>query len=58
MFGESDTCSRSIEIDEPPGVELKHSRMLLRVRPGTAQENMEAIVDAWYRKQIKEAALL
>ena len=46
-----------VEIDEPPGVELKHSRMLLRMRPGAAQENVEAIVDAWYRKQIKEAAV-
>ena len=48
---------KTVEIDEPPGVELNHSRMLLRVRPGAAHENMEAIVDAWYRKQIKEAAL-
>jgi hypothetical protein len=46
-----------VEIDEPPGVELKHSRMLLRARPGTTQEDAEAVVDAWYRKQIKEAAL-
>jgi predicted metal-dependent hydrolase len=46
-----------VEVNEPPGVELMPSRMLLRVRPGTAQENVEAIVDAWYRKQIKESAL-
>ena len=45
------------ELDEPPSVELKHNKMLLRVRPGTTQDNVEAIVDAWYRKQIKEAAL-
>jgi predicted metal-dependent hydrolase len=45
------------ELDEPPSVELKHNKMLLRVRPGTTQENVEATVDAWYRKQIKEAAL-
>ena len=48
---------KAVEIDEPPAVELNHSRMLLRVRPGAAHENVEAIVDAWYRKQIKEAAL-
>ncbi len=46
-----------VEIDQPPGVELKHSRMLLRARPGSTQENVEAVVDAWYRKQIKEAAM-
>jgi predicted metal-dependent hydrolase len=31
--------------------------MLLRVRPGTAYVNVEAIVDAWYRRQVKEAAV-
>jgi len=46
-----------VEIDEPPCIELKHNKMLLSVRPETTQENVEAIVDAWYRKQIKEAAL-
>ena len=46
-----------VEVDEPPGVELKHCKMLLRVRPGTAYVNVEAIVDAWYRRQVKEAAV-
>lgn len=46
-----------VEVDEPPGVELKHCKMLLRIRPGAVQENVEAVVDAWYRRQVKEAAV-
>jgi hypothetical protein len=41
------------ESDEPPAVELKHSRMFLRVRPGTTEEKRQAIVEAWYRDQLK-----
>ena len=44
-----------IESDAPPSVELKHSRMLLRVRPGTSEEKRQAIVEEWYREQIKQA---
>jgi predicted metal-dependent hydrolase len=41
------------ESDEPPAVELKHSRMFLRVRPGTTEEKRQAIVEAWYRDQLR-----
>jgi predicted metal-dependent hydrolase len=44
-----------IENNEAPSVELKHSRMLLRVRPGTDDEKRRAIVEQWYREQIKKA---
>jgi predicted metal-dependent hydrolase len=43
------------EDNEAPSVELKHSRMLLRVRPGTDDEKRRAIVEQWYREQIKKA---
>ena len=43
------------ETDEPPHVELKHSKMLLRVRPGASEEKKQAIVEAWYREQLKQA---
>lgn len=43
------------ESDEPPSVELKHGRMLLRVRPGTVEGKREALVEEWYREQIKKA---
>ena len=44
-----------IEADEAPSVELTHSWMLLRVRPGADESKKEAIVQEWYRDQIKEA---
>ena len=44
-----------VEIDAAPEVELKHSRMILRVRPGTNDEMKQAIVAHWYREQIKAA---
>jgi len=40
-----------------PKVELKHSTMILRVRPGTNEETKQAIVAQWYRKQVKDSAL-
>jgi len=40
-----------IEGDAAPSVELQHSRMLLRVRPGTDAKKKQAIVEAWYRQQ-------
>ncbi len=43
------------ESDAAPAVELQHHRMLLRVRPGTGQEKREALVEEWYREQLKEA---
>ena len=44
-----------IEGDEAPSVTLKHSRMLLRVRLGTDVKKKQAIVEAWYRRQLKKA---
>jgi predicted metal-dependent hydrolase len=43
------------ESDAPPAIELKHRRMILRVRPGTGQEKREALVEEWYRERLKEA---
>ncbi|HKH43716.1 MAG TPA: SprT family zinc-dependent metalloprotease [Thermoanaerobaculia bacterium] len=43
------------ESDEPPAIELKHSRMILRVRPGTDEARRRALVEAWYRERLKEA---
>jgi predicted metal-dependent hydrolase len=44
-----------IEGDAAPSVALPHSRMLLRVRPGTDAKKKRAIVEAWYRQQLKKA---
>jgi len=44
-----------IEKDAAPRVELKHSQMLLQARPGTPEEKKQAVLDEWYRAQLKEA---
>jgi predicted metal-dependent hydrolase len=43
------------ESDEPPAIELKHRRMLLRVRPGTGHEKRQGLVEEWFREQLKAA---
>jgi predicted metal-dependent hydrolase len=42
-----------IESDLPPAVELSHSRLILRVRPGWDYAKKHALFDAWYREQLK-----
>jgi predicted metal-dependent hydrolase len=44
-----------VEVNEAPSVELKHHKMILRVRPGTDDKKKQAIIDAWYREQLKKA---
>jgi predicted metal-dependent hydrolase len=44
-----------IERDQAPAIELKHSRMLLQVRPGTDERRRYALVEGWYREQLKKA---
>jgi predicted metal-dependent hydrolase len=43
------------EKDEAPAVTLKHSKMLLQVRHGTSDQKRQAIVDEWYRSELKKA---
>lgn len=43
------------ERDAAPSIELKHSLMLLQVRPGTDKGKRSALVDGWYRGQLKKA---
>ena len=42
------------ERDEPPCIKLTHSRMLLSVRPGTDEDKRRALVEGWYREQLRE----
>ena len=44
-----------VEQDSAPVVELKHSKLLLRVRPGADEEKKQAVLEEWYRLQLKEA---
>jgi predicted metal-dependent hydrolase len=46
-----------IERDAPPEVELKHNKMLLQLRPATDEGKRQVVLDQWYRRQLKEAAL-
>lgn len=43
------------EREGAPSVELEHSRMVLRVRPGTGEDKRRALVETWYRERLKEA---
>ena len=45
-----------IEQDAPPAIELQHSHMVLKIRPNTSSGKRAAIVEEWYRGQIKAAA--
>lgn len=44
-----------IEKDAAPSVELTHSRLVLHVRPSTGAEKKQAILEEWYRAQLKRA---
>lgn len=43
------------ENDDVPLVETKHSKLLLRVRPGTDRRRRQIIIEDWYREQLKNA---
>ena len=44
-----------VEENARPEVELKHGKMILRVRPGTDESRRQVIVEEWYRAQLKQA---
>ncbi|TYC60936.1 M48 family peptidase [Zoogloea oleivorans] len=44
-----------IEMEATPSVELKHSTMLLQLRPEASIEKKQEVLDAWYREQLKAA---
>jgi len=43
------------EKDTAPKVELKHNKMILRIRPATSRETKQNILESWYREALKEA---
>ena len=43
------------ECDQRPSIELSHKRMILRLRPRTDEHKRQALVEEWYREQIKTA---
>ena len=42
------------EREAPAAIELKHNKMILSVRPGTNRERKQAILEAWYRENLKQ----
>lgn len=44
-----------VEANAAPAIDLTHSRLILRVRPGTGELKKRAIVEDWYREQLKRA---
>ena len=44
-----------IEKDAAPGVQLRHNQMHLQIRPGTSEEKKQAVLEEWYRSQLKQA---
>ena len=43
------------EVDAPPSVEVKHSALMLRVRPGADEGKRAEILEEWYRRQLRDA---
>jgi predicted metal-dependent hydrolase len=43
------------ERDAAPEIALKHSKMILRIRPETSQEKKQEIIESWYREQLRES---
>ena len=45
---------RVVEREAPPSVEIKHSALVLNVRPGATEAKKKEVLERWYRDQIKE----
>jgi predicted metal-dependent hydrolase len=45
-----------IEEERSPSIELKASRIVLKVRPGSDENKRQELVENWYRAQVREAA--
>lgn len=43
------------EVEAAPTVTLRHNKLLMQCRPGTSLDKRQAILDDWYRAQLKEA---
>ena len=44
-----------VEDDAPPAIEIRHRKLVMRVRPGTDRMRRDAIMYDWYRSQIRQA---
>lgn len=46
---------KRVELEAAPVIALKHSKLVLQVRPGTDEMRSRELLDAWYREQIRAA---
>lgn len=46
------------EHDAKPQVNLSHSKIILKVRPGASEDKKRTVLDEWYREQLKSALKL
>lgn len=46
---------KRVEKDAAPAVELKHSKLVMQVRPGTDEARSQEILEGWYREQLRAA---
>jgi predicted metal-dependent hydrolase len=46
---------RIVYTENALGVYLRHNKIILRLRPGSAQEDKQAILEQWYREILKDA---
>ncbi|MCK0507422.1 M48 family metallopeptidase [Aromatoleum anaerobium] len=46
---------KRVEKDAAPAIELEHAKLVMQVRPGTDEAHCQAILEAWYREQIRAA---
>jgi len=44
-----------VERDAPPCIEQKHRSLALQVRPGTNASKRHALLEDWYRRELREA---
>lgn len=42
-----------VEVNAAPVVELKHSALVLQIRPGSDESRREALLESWYREQLR-----
>ena len=47
---------RVIELEQPPCLELRHTRLALHTRPGAERAKRQQIMEDWYRDQVKRLA--
>jgi predicted metal-dependent hydrolase len=43
-----------VETDAAPVVELKHSTLVLQIRPGSSEARRQQLLESWYREQLRE----